>query len=133
MENNIIKNFLIVKKLPSAKEFLKAKYLYALPVKKDNEELWIIFRNRKEIQTYEYLQSPNDYKVKEKIFSADIKGYSYVQNQGEAPQYIEMQLPEKWVIEDKNMKRELEIVISDLDQNNDQLLHTLYSKTREKK
>lgn len=130
---DIKNNFLILNKLPSAKEFLKAKYLYALPVMINKKEQWIIFRNQKEVQIYEYLQSPNDYKVKERIFNADIEGYSYVQNEGSKPQYISLQLPKKWVIEDSKIKRELEVVVTDIDQENDQLLHDLYSKARDKK
>lgn len=130
---DIKNNFLILNKLPSDKEFLKVKYLYALPVKINKKEQWIIFRNQKEVQIYEYLQSPNDYKVKERIFNADIEGYSYVQNEGSKPQFISLQLPKKWVIEDSKIKRELEVVVTDIDQENDHLLHELYSKARDKK
>lgn len=124
--------FLVVDKLPTVDEFNKAGYLGALPIKEDNKDLWILFRSKKEIQIYEYLKAPDDYKTKEKIFNADIEGYSYVLDTVGNPKYIELQLSKKWLIEDRNIKRELEVIVSDLDQENDLLLHTLYSKTREK-
>jgi hypothetical protein len=125
--------FLVVDKLPTVDEFNKAGYLCALPIKDDNKERWILLRNKNEMRVYEYLQSPNDYKVKERIFNADIEGYSYVQNEGSKPQFISLQLPKKWVIEDSKIKRELEVVVTDIDQENDHLLHELYSKARDKK
>jgi hypothetical protein len=126
-------NFLILNKLPSAKEFLKVKYLYALPVKINKKEQWIIFRNQKEVQIYEYLQSPNDYRVKEDLFGIIIdKGYAYSTTKG-VPTNLQLVLPKKWVIEDSKIKRELEVVVTDIDQENDQLLHELYTKARDKK
>ncbi|MDX9739453.1 MAG: hypothetical protein RBT33_03815 [Candidatus Dojkabacteria bacterium] len=125
-------HFLVVDKLPTVDEFKKAGYLYALPIKEGTKELWILFRDKREVQIYEYLKAPDDYKTKERIFNADIEGYSYVLDSVGNPEYIELQLSKKWLIEDRNIKRELEVIVSDLDQENDLLLHTLYSKTREK-
>ncbi|HRZ19516.1 MAG TPA: hypothetical protein P5136_05660 [Methanofastidiosum sp.] len=124
---------LVVDKLPPVDEFKKLGYLCAIPIKDDKKERWVLLRNKNEMRIYEYLQSPNDYKVKERIFNADIEGYSYVQNEGSKPQFISLQLPKKWVIEDSKIKRELEVVVTDIDQENDHLLHELYSKARDKK
>ncbi len=125
--------FLVLEELPPTEDFVKKKYHSALPVVLKDKAYFIIFRNERESRIYTYLQSPNDYKVKEDLFGIIIeKGYAYATKKG-VPYNLQLVLPKKWVIEDSKIKRELEVVVTDIDQENDQLLHELYTKTRDKK
>lgn len=135
MKDTIIKKiFFVQQDLPPIEEFIQKGYLHALQIKIDNKDQWIIFRNRREVQLYEYLKSPKDYKAKEKMFDAEtFPEYAYTTKSDGTPDYIRMVLPKKWLIKDKNIKRKLEIVIANKDQENDRLLHTLYSKVRQQK
>lgn len=126
-------NFLVLEKLPPTEDFVQKKYHSALPVVLDNKGYFVIFRNERESRIYSFLQSPNDYKVKEDLFGIIIdKGYAYSTTKG-VPTNLQLVLPKKWVIEDSKIKRELEVVVTDIDQENDQLLHELYTKARDKK
>ena len=126
-------NFLVLEKLPPTEDFVQKKYHSALPVVLDNKGYFVIFRNERESRIYSFLQSPNDYKVKEDLFGIIIdKGYAYSTTKG-VPTNLRLVLPKKWVIEDSKIKRELEVVVTDIDQENDQLLHELYTKARDKK
>ena len=128
------KSFIVFDKLPSSKEFLKNKYTSVISIKEGGKSYYIIFRNLREVRLYSYLQSTKDCKAKEELFGIDIdKGYAYVADGNSAPSYLQLVLPKKWVIEDSKIKRELEVVVTDINQENDQLLHELYSKTRDKK
>jgi len=125
--------FLVLEKLPPTEDFVQKKYHTALPVVLDNKGYFVIFRNERESRIYSFLQSPNDYKVKEDLFGIIIdKGYEYSTTKG-IPTNLQLVLPKKWVIEDSKIKRELEVVVTDIDQENDQLLHELYTKARDKK
>lgn len=126
-------NFLVLEKLPTPEDFTKKKYHSAVPIVIENKAYFVILKNERESRIYAYLQSPNDYKVKEGLFGIIIeKGYAYSTNKG-VPYNLQLVLPKKWVIEDSKIKRELEVVVTDIDQENDYLLHELYTKTRDKK
>jgi len=126
------KNFLVQETLPTAKEFTKYKYHSAVPIVIEEKRYFVILKNSIDSRIYTYLQNPNDYKVKEDIFGIMIKkGYAYTEKNG-IPNNIQLVLPEKWSLEDSKIKRELEVIITDVEQENDQLLHELYTKTREK-
>ena len=125
--------FLVLEKLPPTEDFVQKKYHTALPVVLDNKGYFVIFRNERESRIYSFLQSPNDYKVKEDLFGIIIdKGYEYSTTKG-IPTNLQLVLPKKWIIEDSKIKRELEVVVTDIDQENDHLLHELYTKARDKK
>lgn len=131
--NKIKENFLVLENPPSTEDFKRHGYHSATPIFISDKIYWVIFRNKHESILYEYLQAPNDYKVKENLFGIVInKGYAYTTKKG-VPDYLQLVPSDKWEIKDKNIKRELDIVISNKDQSNDQLLHYLYTKTREKK
>lgn len=126
-------NFLVQETPPTAEDFKKYHYHSAVPISIDNKSYFVILKNELERRKYEYLESPNDYKVKEGIFGVIIdKGYAYMATKG-IPTNLQLVLPNKWTLEDRNTKRDLEVVITDVDQANDQLLHDLYTKTRDKK
>ena len=126
-------NFLVLEKFPTTEDFVKKKYHSALPIILDDKGYVVVFRNERESRIYTFLQSPNDYKVKEDLFGIIIdKGYAYTTTKG-VPTNLQLVLPKKWVIEDSKIKRELEVVVTDIDQENDQLLHDLYTKARDKK
>ena len=125
--------FLVLEKLPPTEDFVNKKYHSALPVVLDDKGYFVVFRNSRESRIYSFLQSPNDYKVKEDLFGIIIdEGYAYSTTKG-IPTNLQLVLPKKWVIEDSKIKRELEVVVTDIDQENDQLLHELYTKARDKK
>ena len=126
-------NFLVLEKLPPTEDFVNKKYHSALPVVLDDKGYFVVFRNERESRIYSFLQSPNDYKVKEDLFGIIIdEGYAYSTTKG-IPTNLQLVLPKKWVIEDSKIRRELEVVVTDIDQENDQLLHELYTKARDKK
>ena len=126
-------NFLVLEKLPPTEDFVNKKYHSALPIILDNKGYVVVFRNERESRIYSFLQSPNDYKVKEDLFGIIIdEGYAYSSTKG-VPSNLQLVLPKKWVIEDSKIRRELEVVVTDIDQENDQLLHELYTKARDKK
>jgi len=125
--------FLVQDKYPTTEEFTKKKFHSAVPIIIEDKAYVVILRNERESRIYTYLQSPNDYKVKEDLFGIIIeKGYAYSTTKG-IPTNLQLVLPKKWIIEDSKIKRELEVVVTDIDQKNDQLLHELYTKTRDKK
>ena len=125
--------FLVLEKFPPTEDFVNKKYHSALPVVLDDKGYFVVFRNSRESRIYSFLQSPNDYKVKEDLFGIIIdEGYAYSTTKG-IPTNLQLVLPKKWVIEDSKIKRELEVVVTDIDQENDQLLHELYTKARDKK
>ncbi len=126
-------NFLVQEKFPTVEEFTKKKFHSAVPIVIEDKAYFVILRNERESRIYTYLQSPNDYKVKEDLFGIIItEGYAYSTTKG-IPTNLQLVLPKKWVIEDSKIKRELEVVVTDIDQENDQLLHELYTKARDKK
>jgi len=125
--------FLVLEKFPPTEDFVNKKYHSALPVVLDDKGYFVVFRNSRESRIYSFLQSPNDYKVKEDLFGIIIdEGYAYSTTKG-IPTNLQLVLPKKWVIEDSKIRRELEVVVTDIDQENDQLLHELYTKARDKK
>ncbi len=127
------KNFLLSERLPSEEEYKKNKYSSTQLVIIEGKAYWLIFRTRLERIMYEYLENSNNYKAKESLFGIGIKkGYAYVSKQS-LPFFIQLVLPQKWVIEDRNIKRELSIVVTNGDNPNKNLLHELYSKTRDLK
>jgi hypothetical protein len=80
---------------------------------------------------FEYLKNPNDYKAKEALFGVIIEdGYARLGVKEKAPVYLQLVLPKPWVISDKNITRELAVVISNSDQSNDSLRHEMYRRTR---
>jgi hypothetical protein len=128
------KNFLVKEKPPTKEDFESGKCFLAEPfIEKDKRVFWIWFENYEEYKKYEYLESPSDYKTKEKLFGVLVeKGYAYITKKG-TPSRIQLVLPEKWEIKDKNIKRSLSVVLQGIDEDNDRLLHDLYTKARGKK
>jgi len=126
------KNFLVQEIMPTAEEFTKYKYHSAVPVVIDEKTYFVILKDSIDSRIYTYLHNPNGYKVKEDIFGVIIdKGYAYIRKNG-LPNILQLVLPKKWTIEDSKIKRELEVIITNVDQENDQLLHELYTRTRER-
>jgi len=127
------KNFLVQEVLPNTKDFVNKKYHSAVPIIDGGKTYFVVFRNSRESRIYTYLQSTNDYKVKEELFGVIIdKGFAYTTKNGK-PENLQLVLPKKWIIEDSKIKRVLEVVVTNFDQENNQLLHELYTKVREKK
>jgi hypothetical protein len=126
----IRKNFLLVKDIPSVKEFSANHYHSVVPITEDGNSYFIVLRNSTESMLYNYLQKPNDYKIKEQIFGVVVdKGYAYTTKDG-VPNNMQLVLPKKWKIKDKNISRELEVVVTNIDQDNKTLLHELYKRVR---
>jgi len=97
----------------------------------DGKEYWAVFKSPREQDIFTFLTSKEGYKVKEHLFGVVIdEGYAYTKGQGEAPDYMQLVLPNKWKIKDRNIEREFTVVVSNIDEENDPLLHELYSKTR---
>ncbi|MDD4381787.1 MAG: hypothetical protein PHE21_00365 [Candidatus Dojkabacteria bacterium] len=122
------KYFLVQKTMPTAQEFTKYNYHSAVPIVIEDNTYFVILRDNIESMLYSYLQKPNDYKVKEEMFGATLDhGYLYA---GNPPRFIQLVLPKKWEIKEKNISRILDVVVTDIDQDNKSLLHKLYKRVR---
>lgn len=135
MDLTLLKNlFLITEKEPSPEDLLSKNGLYALPLTINSRTYWIIIRDNKDSILLKYLLKNQNYKDKEKLFGLAIdKGYAYLGGTKKPPEYMQLVLPKKWEIKDKNISRKLDVVITNVDQKNKTLLHELYKKVRSNK
>jgi hypothetical protein len=126
-----IKKYFLIKKTPPNEEVFKTQKLHSTePLKIDNQLVWVLFRSPEESRLFDYLQNKNDYKSKEKLFGVIIdEGYAYSTKKG-VPHNLQLVLKKPWLIEEKNISRKLEVVVTDIDTDNKYLLHDLYTKVR---
>lgn len=126
-----IKEYFLVQKSPlKEKDLLDKKYTSAQPITSESKVFWVLFKNQQESRLFDYLQNKNDYRSKEKLFGIIIdEGYAYSTKKG-IPHNLQLVLKKPWSIKEKNISRELEVVITDEDTENKYLLHNLYSKVR---
>jgi hypothetical protein len=122
--------FTVSKNPPKDKDLLDKKYTSAQPITSEGQDFWVLFKNQQESRLFDYLQNKNNYRSKEKLFGIIIdEGYAYSTKKG-IPHNLQLVLKKPWSIKEKNISRELEVVITDEDTENKYLLHNLYSKVR---
>lgn len=121
-------NLWVKDRQPTLKDYQDEKCISAYRLIEEGKEYWLLIRNKRDQMIYEYLKSPDDYKTKERIFGASLEeGYADVGNMA----YTEFVLQEPLIIEEKNHKRKLIVLVSNKNTENDKLLHSLSIKTRQ--
>lgn len=125
------KRFVVKTEKPTPEDFNTFKIIEPYI---DDEIYYIYFKNNAEFKLFHYLESSQNYKSKEELFGIDTEQTEiYIQNpETKTIKYIQKKLPKKWVISDKKIKREIDVFITNVNDENKQLLHTLYMKTRKK-
>lgn len=125
------KRFVVETEKPTPEDFKTFKVIEPYIA---DEIYYIYFKDYSEYKLFRYLETSKDYKSKEELFGIDTElTETYIQNpETKTIKYIQKKLPKKWVISDKKIKREIDVFITNINDENKQLLHTLYLKTRKK-
>lgn len=99
---------------------------------RDGKKYWIIFKTVYGSRLYDYLFSKKDYEAKEKLFGIDDEGNVTIEDGNENYDFIQYKVPKDWILSDKKIKRKLKVIVTDVNQKNDRLLHSIYLKIRSK-